>query len=559
MTAPQQAATAPAKPKLPAVLSALAVVGICLFSHLGALGLVGPDEPRYVWIARAMAQTGDWVTPRLYGVPWFEKPVLYYWAAAIGFDLHLPAEWAARLPSAFAALAAALAIGWLGWKHYGSAQNHSDENAASTFVTSPAVLAPLIFCTSVAAIGFARAATPDMLFSASITLAMACAASCMAQAGALRACKNVLPDDGKLPLGKLALFGAFLGLGVLAKGPAAVILAGGAIGLWALATSRFRVALRLAHPMAIAAFCAVALPWYLLCARRNPDFLHVFIFQHNFERYLTPMFQHKQPFWFFGPITLLALLPWAPFLLATLPEGRRILSQNTWRTSPGFFFTCWALFPILFFSLSQSKLPSYILPAIPPLALLLAVSATYGFTRTRTLSLAISLSIAIVWLILGVVAAEYFLADPQSAVASKLILALAVLAALLSIFFGSRRNLKALVFTSAFAAAIAVEIAGFFLLPNLDSSVSAREIATLVSASPQTDFYTYRLQRSWNYGLAFYAGREIKEWSPEDPGAASLLTTAQGLNELKKLGRFSGSVNPAERGVRYVHIEAARR
>ena len=559
MTAPQQAATAPAKPKLPAVLSALAVVGICLFSHLGALGLVGPDEPRYVWIARAMAQTGDWVTPRLYGVPWFEKPVLYYWTAALGFDLHLPAEWAARLPSAFAALAAALAIAWLGWKHYGSAQNHSDENTASTFVTSPAVLAPLIFCTSVAAIGFARAATPDMLFSASITLAMACAASCMAQAGALRACKNVLPDDGKLPLGTLALFGAFLGLGVLAKGPAAVILAGGAIGLWALATSRFRVALRLAHPMAIATFCVVALPWYILCARRNPDFLHVFILQHNFERYLTPMFQHKQPFWFFGPIALVALLPWTPFLLATLPEGRRIFSQNTWRNSPAFFFTCWALFPILFFSLSQSKLPSYILPAIPPLALLLAVSATYGFMRTRTLSLAISFLIAIVWLILGIVAAEYFLADPRSAVASKLMLSVAALAALLSIFFGSRRNLKALVLTSAFAAAIAVEFAGFSLLPNLDSSVSARELATLVSASPQADFYTYRLQRSWNYGLAFYAGREIKEWSPEDPGAASLLTTAQGLNELKKLGRFSGSVNPAERGVRYVRIEAARR
>ena len=66
-----------------------------------------------------MAETGDWVTPTLYGKPWFEKPVLYYWAAALGFRLHLPAEWAARLPSAFAALAAAIAIAWLGWKHYG--------------------------------------------------------------------------------------------------------------------------------------------------------------------------------------------------------------------------------------------------------------------------------------------------------------------------------------------------------------------------------------------------------------------------------------------------------
>src|SRR5215831_20407456 len=95
----------------------IAVV-ICLFGQLGAVGLTGPDEPRYVWIARAMAQTGDWVTPRLYGQPWFEKPILYYWAAAGGFRMHLPAEWAARLPSAVAALAAALAMGWLASKHY---------------------------------------------------------------------------------------------------------------------------------------------------------------------------------------------------------------------------------------------------------------------------------------------------------------------------------------------------------------------------------------------------------------------------------------------------------
>src|SRR5579863_1166513 len=102
------------------LLAAALIILICLFSHLGAIGLVGPDEPRYAWVARAMAATGDWVTPRLYGQPWFEKPILYYWAAAIGFDLHLPAEWAARWPSAFAALAAALAIGWLGGKHYGA-------------------------------------------------------------------------------------------------------------------------------------------------------------------------------------------------------------------------------------------------------------------------------------------------------------------------------------------------------------------------------------------------------------------------------------------------------
>jgi hypothetical protein len=81
----------------------------------------------------------------------------------------------------------------------------------------------------------------------------------------------------------------------------------------------------------------------------------------------------------------------------------------------------------------------------------------------------------------------------------------------------------------------------------------------LIVESPQMDLYTYHLQRSWNYGLAFYAEHEIKEWSPENPAAASLLTTAQGLIELKQMGRFSGSVNPTERGIRYVRIEAAPR
>jgi 4-amino-4-deoxy-L-arabinose transferase-like glycosyltransferase len=556
LTPPHQ--LTPTKPNLPAILSALAVIAACLFSHLGALGLVGPDEPRYAWIARAMAQTGDWVTPRLYGAPWFEKPVLYYWTAALGFKLNLPAEWAARLPSALAALAAALAIAWLGWKFYASPEK-CHELKQPIFSASPALLAPIIFSTSAAAIGFARAATPDMLFAASITLAMATAASYLNQSGALHAANSPSPSDRRNSIATLALFGAFLGLGVLAKGPAAVILAGGAIGIWALVTSRVRQALRLAHPVAIASFGVVALPWYFICAHRNPDFLHIFIFQHNFQRYLTPLFQHKQPFWFFVPITLLAVLPWTPFLISAALKGRQTLRSEAWKNSPGFFFACWALFPILFFSLSQSKLPSYILPAIPALALLLAASANYGFARTRTLSITISSLVAIAWLILGVVAAEYFMVDPQSGPASKVLLALAVAAAVSSLVFGFKRNPKSFAFTSAFTAAIAVEIAGLMLLPNLDSSLSARDRAKWITESPQAQFYTFHLQRSWNYGLAFYAGSPIAEWSPDNPAAASLLTTPQGLIELKKLGRFGGSVNPAERGIRYVRIEPAAR
>ncbi|HKQ85172.1 MAG TPA: phospholipid carrier-dependent glycosyltransferase, partial [Candidatus Acidoferrales bacterium] len=333
-------------------------IAICLFGQLGAIGLTGPDEPRYVWIARAMARTGDWVTPRLYGQPWFEKPILYYWAAAIGFRLSLPAEWAARLPSAFGALATAVAIAWLAWRFYGSNED---------WPLNPTLVAPLIFSTSVAAIGFARAATPDMLFSTCIVLAMVCAAEILRRdsafrpsavpggvfseitapdrEGAQQAAARQQPAGKRLPL--LALLGAFLGAGTLAKGPAAVILAGGAVLLWGLATRRWRESLRLMHPAAIAAFCLAALPWYVFCALRNPNFLRVFILQHNFERYLTPMFQHKQPFWFFGPIFLAALLPWTILLWPAAQEGLRLWRDKTWEDSPGFFFGCWAVFPIL--------------------------------------------------------------------------------------------------------------------------------------------------------------------------------------------------------------------
>src|SRR5215469_13395268 len=171
---------------LVAIAAAGLIVAVCLFGHLGAIGLVGPDEPRYAWIARAMASSGDWVTPRLYGQPWFEKPVLYYWASALGFMIHLPAEWAARLPSAFAALVAAVAIGWVGWKFYG---------AESWPFGSPSLLAPLIFSTSVAVIGFARASGPDMLFSATLSVAMASGASVLSRRVTLRSKRRTEAGD----------------------------------------------------------------------------------------------------------------------------------------------------------------------------------------------------------------------------------------------------------------------------------------------------------------------------------------------------------------------------
>ncbi|PYT43588.1 MAG: hypothetical protein DMG47_13030 [Acidobacteria bacterium] len=250
-----------------------ATLYVCYFSHLGAIGFVGPDEPRYAWIARDMAETGDWVTPRLYGKPWFEKPPLFYWSAALCFKLFGVSEAAARLPSVVSALLATLAMAWLALRLYGA------ETARWLLLLLP---------TTVGMIGFSHAAATDMPFSAMLTIAMVCAAVVLG----LTRNKNT-PILPRTPWLALLLFGFFLGLAVLAKGPAAIILCGGVVFFWALFTKRWRDAFRLLHPAAMASFCLTALPWYILCARRNPDFFRIFIIEHNFKRYLTPEFQHR--------------------------------------------------------------------------------------------------------------------------------------------------------------------------------------------------------------------------------------------------------------------------
>ena len=555
----------------PISLSALGIkvaIAICLFGWLGAIGLTGPDEPRYVWIARAMAQTGDWVTPRLYGQPWFEKPILFYWTAAIGFRLHFSAEWAARLPSAFAALAIAFAIGSLARRFYGSNLDWS---------RNPSLIAPLIFATSVATIGFARAGASDMLFSACIALSMACAAEIFRRDGNLRAAPTEHPRS---PVLCLVLFGVFLGAGTLAKGPAAVILAGGSVFLWALATRRWRALLRLLHPVAIAAFCVVALPWYALCAMRNPDFLRVFILQHNFERYLTPMFQHKQPFWFFGPIFLAALLPRTVLLWPAAQEGLRLWREKSWRDSPGFFFACWTLFPILFFSASESKLPSYILPAIAPAAIICAIAGIRAFEQPVNAdhrfgkAAVIGFGLAAIWFALAVAAFVYlrrinwhandpFAAANTTPIGVYLASALLLLAAVVIAIAGLRGNARWTFGICALCISASIVAASAFVLPVVEGRYSARPYAQFLRNDPHPDrIFTYQLPRAWEYGLAFYFNRELPEWSPNDPDPALVLATPKGLQEIRKMGRTAGELDLAQGGQQalvYVPVNAAPR
>jgi 4-amino-4-deoxy-L-arabinose transferase-like glycosyltransferase len=523
-----------------------AAAGVCLLGNLGAIGLVGPDEPRYAWIARAMAETGDWVTPRLYGQPWFEKPVLYYWLAALGFLSHLPPEWAARLPSALSGLVLALTLGWL-------ARKYCARNLDS--LSSPVVVAPLVFASTVAAVGFSRSASPDMLLSVSLTLAMASAAEVLERTGGLRARLPVARTHQAAPL---ALFGFFLALGTLAKGPVAIALAGGAIGLWALSTKQWRMAFRLAHPIAVVAFSVMALPWYVLCSLRNPDFLRVFILEHNFERYLTPMFEHREPFWFFLPVLLIALGPWTALLWPTAREGLALWRRKSWSHSPGWFFACWAVFPVLFFSFSQSKLPGYVLPVMGPLALLCTVAGTRATEKSLSTRLVFAGTGAI-WLLLGTALWRAILRE-RIASSGTAILAFALVTAAVLVGVGLLGRFPLMVASCLCVVAITIETASLTIVRQVEPFLSARPHALFMRNDQHPErIFTYQLRRSWNYGLAFYFHRELPEWSPDDREAALVLTTPNGLAEIRKLGRFHGSLDEPYVGVLYVPVERVPR
>jgi 4-amino-4-deoxy-L-arabinose transferase-like glycosyltransferase len=504
----------------------IATLYVCYFSHLGAIGFVGPDEPRYAWVARDMAESGDWVTPRLYGKPWFEKPPLFYWGAALCFKLFGVSEAAARLPSALSALLATLAMAWLALRLYGA------ETARWLLLLLP---------TTVGMIGFSHAAATDMPFSGMLTIAMVAAAVVL---GLTR--NENTPILPRTPWLALVLFGFFLGLAVLAKGPAAIILCGGAVFFWALFTKRWRDAFRLLHPVAIATFCLTALPWYILCARRNPDFLRVFLIEHNFKRYLTPEFQHIQPSWFYGPIVLVALLPWTAILGATIADLKSSRGENGWQDSPRVLFSCLIIFTLGFFGLSKSKLPGYILPAIPPLGLLLAHSVSLRsrkiIAQSRWTGVVCGLTLLSIAVVTFVEIDKIpFAVDYSPPGPLGILIPTVGLAGIVASLLGALRRLVPALTLSVMAvlATVAFSLtfdAGWSLDRGISSRVAASYTEFVLGNSSNASIYTYDLRRSDRFALSFYLHRELLEWSGEESKSGWVLTNYKGKEHLEQSG-----------------------
>jgi 4-amino-4-deoxy-L-arabinose transferase-like glycosyltransferase len=330
------------EPRFVALRDAALILGLqflLLVFRLGQVPLLGPDEPRYARVAVEMARSHDLVTPTLTGKPWLEKPPLYYWLAALGFGIAGETESAARWPAVFAAL---LMTGFSGLV------------AARLFGASCGRATMLILATSPLAFAYGRAATMDMLVAAFITGAIGLFIL------------SILEIAG--PSAAPAAW-VLMAVAVLAKGPIGFVIPVGVAIVLSVSLRRFDVH-RLVTPLGCALFLIIAGPWFAaIYAAQGFHFVEVFFLNHNLQRFTSTIHNHPGPPYYYLPVLFLGVFPWSG-LVALMPRAWTALKRDHRWVLLG-----WLLVPLGLFSLAGSKLPGYILPALPPIAILLALAA----------------------------------------------------------------------------------------------------------------------------------------------------------------------------------------
>lgn len=431
----------------------LAAVCAVYFYHIGTFPLLGPDEPRYAQVAREMWARGDWVTPTLGGAPWFEKPALLYWLMMAAYSVFGVTEFAARAGSALSGVATVLLVGWVAAR----AERQSGVTLRGLGFTCAAVAAS---CAGLMV--FSHAATFDIILTATTTAALACfyASETERDAGRRRRL--------------LAGFYAAVGASLLAKGLVGVVLPAGAVVLYHLLRRRLPNPLRLGAGWGLFVVAAVAALWYApVWARHGRDFFDAFIVQHHFTRYFSNRYSHPQPFWFYAPITLMLALPWTIFFARGLWGARGLNPRaEDAETKLWALAAAWVIAPVAFFSLSGSKLPGYVLPALPGAMLLAGGQALkYLSGRGELLTMRLTGALALALFGAGVIyALTQFGWTPEGARPALVpagcvaaVVAPAGFAAVVALFFTRRRELAFVsvaggtLLTVALVAACAVE------------------------------------------------------------------------------------------------------
>ncbi len=458
--------------RAPLLLLVTAGLYFLYFFGLTRAGLIGPDEPRYAAIGRAMAATGDWITPRLWGVPWFEKPALLYWMTAAGFKAGLGADLAPRLPVALLSVAFLIYFFVVLRREFGP---------------GAAWYSATILATSAGWLAYSHVAITDLPMSAAFAAAMLTLA---------------LPDGrGSEETGKgggagsALCAGALLGIAILAKGlvPLALFIP----ALWFL---RHRIR---DLALVFAAAAVVAAPWYVLVTLRNGEpFLEEFFWKHHFGRFLSGALEHGQPVWFYVPVLLAGLFPWTP--LFALLFKRRLYQDRR-----AMFLLAWFAWGFLFFSASRNKLPGYLLPLLPPLAALAGIALAAAARPQILLAfcgllfcVAPPLMEALPQALLNGISHVSFHFTAHFAAADHFTPAgiLAGLALAAGCAVGRRE--RSVAGLALFATATVVWIV-WQVYPQLDRQLSGRS-AESMTCLPQTN-------RSRSYSIDYYAGRNLPD------------------------------------------------
>jgi 4-amino-4-deoxy-L-arabinose transferase-like glycosyltransferase len=332
----------------------LGILGILLLAWLWAVPLAEPDEGRYGDIAASMVRTGDWITPRLNGIRYYEKPPFYFWASAVSIEIFGPTPFAIRLPSVAATLATCLVLLVWGRRAEGRGGHAgAGELAALAYASLPIV----------AALG--RAAIVDPWLVLWTTLELYFSWEAFARAG-----------EGEPRRRWILGFWGAAALATLVKGPVGAILPASGVGIYLLLRGDFRGIGAWLAPWGPALFLVIAAPWYAAMESANPGYVREFLVGQYLGRFTAQHdFGRVHPFWFYLPVFLGIFLPWTLFLPRI---GARV--AQAWRArgaglNPTILFLALAIAaPVLVLSLSASKLAYYLLPTAPPFALLVATT-----------------------------------------------------------------------------------------------------------------------------------------------------------------------------------------
>ncbi len=491
-----------------------AFVAVLWLATLSLRPLFNPDEGRYAEIPREMLSGGDWVIPHLNGIAYLEKPPLQYWATALSLRVFGLNEFAARLYTALCALATLAVAGLAARRLWGAAAG----------LRAAAVLSSMLLF-----VALGQLLTLDM----SLALYMTCAL-----AGFLLA-----QSAGAAERRWMLLAWAATALGVLTKGLVAAAVPAAVLVLYSLYARDFTPWRRLHAAGGLPLFAAIAVPWHWLAARRLPDFLQFFFVHEHLKRYLTPSADREEVWWFFGAVFLLGSAPWTLSALRALTVGwRRSAPRGQFNSM--LFLWIWVVFVCVFFSLSDSKLIPYILPAMPALALLIAglpdQSLERDVPRTALATVAAAIGLALACLF----APRWLAPSDRSAYFLSLAKPLAQIAALLAVsglyvlsqrrdvtraavFLGAGWCLSGLLMVRA-AAAVAPVYSGVTLARALTVVPRAASLYSVGTYDQTLPFYwrrTFQLvayRGELDYGLKYDPGAEwpsttqfIEQWDRE--------------------------------------------